>query len=78
MVPAFQRFLMRLCFNLLVGKSCTHAVVLARLLVGGDDHGMHPFFVQLRSLDDHTPLPGEYMYRICPNHEKRRGSVVEC
>ena len=42
-----------------VGKSCTHAVVLAQLVINNNNHGMHPFMVQLRSLDDHTPMPGE-------------------
>ena len=31
---------------------------MARLLVGTHDHGVHPFIVQLRSLEDHTLLPG--------------------
>ena len=31
---------------------------MARLLVGAHDHGVHPFIVQLRSLEDHTLLPG--------------------
>jgi acyl-CoA oxidase len=31
---------------------------MARLLVGTRDHGVHPFIVQLRSLEDHTLLPG--------------------
>ena len=42
----------------LVGHTATHAVVLARLITRGVDHGIHPFIVQLRSLEDHTPLPG--------------------
>eukprot|EP00899_Mesostigma_viride_P006607 jgi/Mesvir1/15948/Mv08266-RA.1 len=41
-----------------LGKTATHAVVFARLLLGGTDHGMHPFMVQLRSLEDHSVLPG--------------------
>ena len=43
-----------------VGKSSTHAVVLAQLVISNQNHGMHAFIVQLRSLDDHMPLPGEY------------------
>ncbi len=31
---------------------------MARLVVGAHDHGVHPFIVQLRSLEDHTLLPG--------------------
>ena len=42
-----------------VGHTATHAVVLARLITRGVDHGIHPFIVQLRSLEDHTPLPGQ-------------------
>ncbi|KAF6146162.1 hypothetical protein GIB67_015600 [Kingdonia uniflora] len=41
-----------------LGKASTHGVVYARLLVDGKDHGVNGFIVQLRSLDDHSPLPG--------------------
>ncbi|KAJ7952540.1 Acyl-coenzyme A oxidase [Quillaja saponaria] len=41
-----------------LGKVSTHAVVYARLITDGRDHGVHGFIVQLRSLDDHLPLPG--------------------
>ncbi|KAK6262862.1 hypothetical protein QUC31_008678 [Theobroma cacao] len=41
-----------------LGKASTHAVVYARLITDGQDHGVHGFIVQLRSLDDHLPLPG--------------------
>ncbi|XP_039122296.1 peroxisomal acyl-coenzyme A oxidase 1-like [Dioscorea cayenensis subsp. rotundata] len=41
-----------------LGKVSTHAVVYARLLTDGRDYGVHGFIVQLRSLDDHLPLPG--------------------
>ncbi|KAK7330793.1 hypothetical protein VNO77_24993 [Canavalia gladiata] len=41
-----------------LGKMSTHAVVYARLITEGQDHGVHGFIVQLRSLDDHLPLPG--------------------
>ncbi|GLU05553.1 hypothetical protein SLE2022_226500 [Rubroshorea leprosula] len=41
-----------------LGKVSTHAVVYARLITDGEDHGIHGFIVQLRSLDDHSPLPG--------------------
>ncbi|KAF7810081.1 peroxisomal acyl-coenzyme A oxidase 1-like [Senna tora] len=41
-----------------LGKMSTHAVVYARLITNGQDHGVHGFIVQLRSLDDHLPLPG--------------------
>uniref|UniRef100_A0A1D1Z8Z8 Acyl-coenzyme A oxidase n=1 Tax=Anthurium amnicola TaxID=1678845 RepID=A0A1D1Z8Z8_9ARAE len=41
-----------------LGKVSTHAVVYARLITGGQEHGIHGFIVQIRSLDDHLPLPG--------------------
>ncbi|KAL0324501.1 UNVERIFIED_CONTAM: Peroxisomal acyl-coenzyme A oxidase 1 [Sesamum calycinum] len=41
-----------------LGKVSTHAVVYARLITDGKDHGVHGFIVQLRSLEDHRPLPG--------------------
>ncbi|KAF1873017.1 hypothetical protein Lal_00016135 [Lupinus albus] len=41
-----------------LGKVSTHAVVYARLIIDGQDHGVNGFIVQLRSLDDHLPLPG--------------------
>ncbi|XP_051137037.1 peroxisomal acyl-coenzyme A oxidase 1-like isoform X2 [Andrographis paniculata] len=40
-----------------LGKVSTHAVVYARLITDGKDHGVHGFIVQLRSLEDHKPLP---------------------
>ncbi|KAL9259766.1 Peroxisomal acyl-coenzyme A oxidase 1-like protein [Drosera capensis] len=41
-----------------LGKVSTHAVIYARLITDGKDHGVNGFIVQLRSLDDHLPLPG--------------------
>ncbi|KAB2001900.1 hypothetical protein ES319_D11G027900v1 [Gossypium barbadense] len=41
-----------------LGKVSTHALVYARLITDGQDHGVHGFIVQLRSLDDHLSLPG--------------------
>jgi len=41
-----------------LGKASTHALVYARLITDGKDHGINGFIVQLRSLDDHLPLPG--------------------
>ncbi|GAB2292181.1 acyl-coenzyme A oxidase [Dionaea muscipula] len=41
-----------------LGKVSTHAIVFARLITNGQDHGINGFIVQLRSLDDHLPLPG--------------------
>ncbi|KAG0044795.1 Acyl-coenzyme A oxidase (Acyl-CoA oxidase) [Gryganskiella cystojenkinii] len=41
-----------------LGKMANHAVVQAKLIIKGKDYGAHPFLVPLRSLKDHTPLPG--------------------
>ncbi|MCD7462391.1 acyl-coenzyme A oxidase [Datura stramonium] len=41
-----------------LGKVSTHAVVYARLITDGKDHGINAFIIQLRSLEDHKPLPG--------------------
>ncbi|KAH0974057.1 hypothetical protein GBA52_015956 [Prunus armeniaca] len=41
-----------------LGKAATHAVAFAHLITDGKDHGVNGFIVQLRSLDDHLPLPG--------------------
>ena len=41
-----------------VGIIATHAIVVARLITKGKDHGIHLFIVQLRNLEDHQPLPG--------------------
>lgn len=41
-----------------LGKTSTHAVVYARLVVDKKDCGVHPFIVQLRSLENHEPLKG--------------------
>uniref|UniRef100_A0A8C9A5C1 Acyl-coenzyme A oxidase n=1 Tax=Prolemur simus TaxID=1328070 RepID=A0A8C9A5C1_PROSS len=41
-----------------LGRSATHALVLAQLICSGARRGMHGFIVPIRSLQDHTPLPG--------------------
>ncbi|KAG0032989.1 hypothetical protein BGZ81_009661 [Podila clonocystis] len=41
-----------------LGKIANHAIVQAKLIIKGKDFGAHPFLVPLRSLRDHTPLPG--------------------
>ncbi|KAI0042754.1 peroxisomal oxidase [Auriscalpium vulgare] len=42
-----------------LGRTATHGVVQAQLVLpGGEKAGPHLFFVQLRSLEDHTALPG--------------------
>jgi acyl-CoA oxidase len=41
-----------------LGIFATHAVVFARLITNGNDHGVKAFIVPIRSLEDHKPLPG--------------------
>ncbi|ORX44090.1 acyl-CoA oxidase [Hesseltinella vesiculosa] len=41
-----------------LGKTATHAVVMARLVINGKDLGPHTFVVQIRDLKTHEPLPG--------------------
>ncbi|EST06853.1 Acyl-CoA oxidase, C-terminal [Kalmanozyma brasiliensis GHG001] len=40
------------------GLTATYGVVMANLIIKGKSYGMHPFLVHLRSLEDHTLLPG--------------------
>ncbi|KZT00615.1 acyl-CoA oxidase [Laetiporus sulphureus 93-53] len=50
-----------------LGKTATHGIVQAKLILpGGKDMGPHMFFVQLRSLKDHTLLPGRTVGDIGP------------
>jgi acyl-CoA oxidase len=49
-----------------LGKTCTHAIVHAKLLIDGESKGVQAFLVQLRSLKDHQPLPGVDMGDIGP------------
>lgn len=41
-----------------LGYSATHAIVMARVVVGGRDYGPHLFVMQLRSVENHQVLPG--------------------
>ncbi|XP_072022015.1 peroxisomal acyl-coenzyme A oxidase 1-like isoform X2 [Amphiura filiformis] len=49
-----------------LGKTCTHAVVAAQLISKGKSLGIHMFMVQLRSLEDHMPMPGIELGDIGP------------
>jgi len=40
-----------------LGKTCTHAVVYANLVISGKNYGPHPFMVQIRT-GDHEPCLG--------------------
>lgn len=35
-----------------------HAVVYARTIVGDQDFGVKPFFMQIRDMENHMPLKG--------------------
>ncbi|KAK2765524.1 hypothetical protein FQN54_008378 [Arachnomyces sp. PD_36] len=41
-----------------MAMSCTHGIVVARLIIGDKDHGPHLFIVQFRSLKDFSLTPG--------------------
>ncbi|PKU37735.1 peroxisomal acyl-coenzyme a oxidase 2 [Limosa lapponica baueri] len=41
-----------------MGRSATHTVVFAQLYIHGKCYGIHPFIVQIRSLQDHSLCPG--------------------
>jgi len=41
-----------------MAKTCNYVILVAKLYSRGECHGIHPFVVQLRSLEDHTPMPG--------------------
>ncbi|KAM9185557.1 LOW QUALITY PROTEIN: peroxisomal acyl-coenzyme A oxidase 2, partial [Dugong dugon] len=49
-----------------LGLSATHALVLAQLICSGARRGVHAFIVPIRSLQDHTPLPGVTVGDIGP------------
>lgn len=41
-----------------LGRHSNHAIVFARLITQGNDYGPQPFMVQIRSFENHLPLPG--------------------
>ncbi|XP_060608673.1 peroxisomal acyl-coenzyme A oxidase 1-like [Ruditapes philippinarum] len=41
-----------------MGKTCNYVILMAQLYTKGKCHGIHAFVVQIRSLKDHTPMPG--------------------
>ena len=49
-----------------LGKSSNYAIVMAQLHTDGKWRGPHPFFVQLRDLNTHKPLPGVTVGDIGP------------
>ncbi|XP_053525552.1 peroxisomal acyl-coenzyme A oxidase 2 isoform X2 [Artibeus jamaicensis] len=55
-----------------LGRSATHALVQAQLICSGARRGMHAFIVPIRSLQDHTPLPGVTVGSIGPTMDFNR------
>ena len=49
-----------------LGLTANHAMVFARLLVDGKDHGVHNFIVPLRDVATHELLPGVHTGDIGP------------
>lgn len=49
-----------------LGMNATHCILMAQLYTQGKCHGIHPFIVQIRSLEDHKPLPGVTLGDIGP------------
>ena len=41
-----------------LGKTSNVIILMARLISGGKDYGIHPFIVPIRDLKTHQPLPG--------------------
>eukprot|EP01119_Soliformovum_irregulare_P011146 TRINITY_DN2776_c0_g1_i1.p1 TRINITY_DN2776_c0_g1~~TRINITY_DN2776_c0_g1_i1.p1 ORF type:complete len:666 (-),score=227.53 TRINITY_DN2776_c0_g1_i1:202-2058(-) len=41
-----------------LGKSSNFVVLMARLILNGEDKGPHAFLLQIRDLETHEPLPG--------------------
>ena len=41
-----------------MGIMATHVVLFSRIVANGKDYGPQPLIVQIRSLEDHMPLPG--------------------
>jgi acyl-CoA oxidase len=41
-----------------MGKTANHAVLFARLITKGKDHGVQPFIIQIRDEKSHMPLSG--------------------
>lgn len=73
-----------------VGRSATHALVQAQLICSGARQGMHAFIVPIRSLDDHSPLPGKLLLLPlgplpedptrppCPGPQRSMGETGAC
>ncbi|RKO91254.1 acyl-CoA dehydrogenase/oxidase C-terminal, partial [Blyttiomyces helicus] len=51
-----------------LGRTANHAIVVARLILKGEDFGTHNFIVQIRSMEDHKPLKGITIGDIGPKY----------
>eukprot|EP00475_Leptophrys_vorax_P021923 TRINITY_DN2979_c0_g1_i2.p1 TRINITY_DN2979_c0_g1~~TRINITY_DN2979_c0_g1_i2.p1 ORF type:complete len:685 (-),score=208.09 TRINITY_DN2979_c0_g1_i2:62-1846(-) len=51
-----------------LGKSVNFCVVMAQLIIKGKDYGLHAFIVQVRSRENHMPLPGITIGDIGPKY----------
>ena len=40
------------------GQTATHSAVYARLIINGEDKGVHVFIVQIRDMETHNPMRG--------------------
>ncbi len=49
-----------------LGVCANYAIVIARLILEGEDYGPHPFLCQIRDLTTHTSLRGIYVGDIGP------------
>eukprot|EP00058_Branchiostoma_floridae_P003596 XP_002589084.1 hypothetical protein BRAFLDRAFT_120901 [Branchiostoma floridae] len=49
-----------------MGKTSNYVVLMAQLYIYGKSYGIHPFMLQIRSLEDHKPLPGVTVGDIGP------------
>ncbi|KAI9278626.1 acyl-CoA dehydrogenase/oxidase C-terminal [Phascolomyces articulosus] len=49
-----------------LGRTANYAIIMARLIIHGVEYGPHTFCAQIRSLEDHTPLPGLIIGDIGP------------
>jgi len=62
-----------------MGLFCTHAVVFARLISNGQDHGVQPFIVQIRDPQSFDPVRGCEMGDIGPKfgyQSKNNGYLI--
>lgn len=49
-----------------LGKTATHAIVQAKLIIHGKDYGLHPLLIQIRDLKTHKVLPGLEIHDMGP------------